>query len=95
MTTKIFNPERVKVVGLDAHRPANHPLQNETPPYPSEGLIKHVMTYTQLSDVHLVEEGEEVLVSIGRKRVLAAREANKRLEKIDANYRLVITGRTA
>lgn len=93
MTSKVFNPDTIKIVGFDTERTESHPLQNPSPPFPSEGLIESVKEFSQLTDVVLIEEGGEVLVAIGRKRVLAAREANKRLDAENANYRHVITGR--
>lgn len=59
--------------------PKGHSLHRDR--YPDEALILSVMAFGVKEPVLVTREGDAILVVAGQRRVLAAREANKRLKK--------------
>jgi ParB family chromosome partitioning protein len=78
----LIDPDRLKLVEDE-----KHPLYDRRVHLPvDEGLVVSIMEHGVLENVGIVKDPEtgEVLVSYGRQRVKATREANKRLRKSGA-----------
>lgn len=81
-----FDPFEIVIIGLDTDDGPEHPLWDERITYPlDESMVVSIMAIgvkEPILVVKMVIKGKEVAVVIdGRRRVMHAREANKRLKK--------------
>jgi len=80
-TVFLTDPDTLTVVGLDDDAGPSHPLYDERVKEPlSEETIQDFCIRGVLEPVLVRKNGDIIEVAAGRRRVLHAREANKRLE---------------
>jgi ParB family chromosome partitioning protein len=80
----LFNiePEGLTIIGLDTKDGVEHPLYDPRIELPlDEDMVLNIMVYGVLEPVLVRKNGAQVEVIDGRRRVMHAREANKRLKK--------------
>lgn len=80
----LLDPENLTVVGIDTEDGLEHALVNHRAlrlkaEGPSEEMVESLMADGQLQPILVRKNGSFVEVVLGRNRVLAAREANRRL----------------
>lgn len=76
-----MNPNDLVIVGLDTGDGNEHPLFDERAFMPlEEAMVLNIMVYGVIETVTARKDGAVPCVVDGRRRVLHAREANKRLE---------------
>jgi len=74
------DPQRLTVVGLDTKDGKEHPLYDERVHLPvDEALVKNIMVFGVLEPALVRKNGTLIEVIDGRRRTVAAREANRRL----------------
>jgi ParB family chromosome partitioning protein len=77
-----MDPEDLVVVGFDTKDGPEHPLYDERVNLPlEESMVCNLMVHGVLEPVLVRKNGDVAEVVAGRRRVLHAREANKRLKK--------------
>lgn len=77
-----MDPNDLIVIGLDSEDGPEHPLYDERVKLPlEESMVLNIMVHGVLEPVLVRKNGDEAEVVAGRRRVLHAREANKRLKK--------------
>ncbi len=77
------NPRELTIIGRDTkHKRGEHPLWDERAAREvDEAMVCNIMVYGVIEPVTVVRDGDGFNVVDGRGRVMAAREANKRLKK--------------
>lgn len=77
-----MDPDDLTIIGLDTNDGAEHPLYDERVKLKlDEGLVQNVMMHGVIEAVTVTKDPDgHVLVVVGRQRVRAAREANRRLK---------------
>ena len=76
------DPDDLTIVGYDTKDGPEHPLYDPRTKLPlEESMVLSIMVHGVLEPVLVRKDGEAVEVIAGRRRVLHAREANKRLKK--------------
>jgi len=74
------DPEDLVVIGIDTQDGTEHPLYDERVHLPmDESLVRNIMVYGVIQAITVRKDGGAVEVVAGRRRVLHAREANRRL----------------
>lgn len=77
-----MDPNDLTIVGLDTKDGPEHPLYDPRVLAPlEESMVLSIMTHGVLEPVKVRKDGKAVEVVFGRRRVMHAREANKRLKK--------------
>ena len=82
-TVRMMSPADLKIIGLDTeHKEGEHPLwDSRIEEDVDEHLVKSIMLLGIIQPVKIREEGSEVYVVDGRRRVRAAREAVRQQEE--------------
>ena len=76
------DPEALIIIGYDTEDGTEHPLYDERVKLPlEESMVLNILVYGVFEPLLVRKNGHEVEVVDGRRRVLHAREANKRLKK--------------
>lgn len=82
MNAFAMEPEALTIIGLDTKDGPEHPLYDERVFLPvEESLVRNIRAYGVLEAVSVRKNGGLVEVIVGRQRVRAAREANRRNEE--------------
>jgi ParB family chromosome partitioning protein len=77
-----MDPNDLTIIGLDTKDGPEHPLYDPRVLAPlEESMVLSIMTHGVLEPVKVRKDGKNVEVVFGRRRVMHAREANKRLKK--------------
>jgi ParB family chromosome partitioning protein len=77
-----MRPEDLCVVGHDTADGPEHPLYDERVKHPlDDGMVRNIMFHGVLEPVLVRKDGDVPEVVAGRRRVLHAREANRRLHE--------------
>jgi len=79
-----FDPDELIIIGLDTDDDASHHLYDERihrKDYVPKSMVKNVEALGVIETVSVTKSGNQYIVVDGRRRVLAARKANKRLRK--------------
>jgi ParB family chromosome partitioning protein len=79
-----FDPDDLIIIGIDTDDDETHHLYDERikrKGYVSEAMIKNVQSMGVIETISVTKVGNQAVVVDGRRRVLAARKANKRLKK--------------
>jgi len=77
-----MDPNELVVIGFDTEDGPEHPLYDERVKLPlDESMVLNIAVHGVLEPVLVRKNGSAVEVVAGRRRVLHAREANKRLKK--------------
>lgn len=75
-------PESLTIIGYDTIDGPEHPLYDERAlSQPSDAMVKNIMKVGVLQNITCVKQGDKNVVVAGRRRVRAAREANRILEE--------------
>jgi ParB family chromosome partitioning protein len=78
-----FDPRNLTIIGLDTKDGAEHPLWDERVLLPlDESMVLSIMSLGVKEPIIVRKEGTAAQVVDGRRRVMHAREANKRLKKL-------------
>jgi ParB family chromosome partitioning protein len=77
-----MEPEQLVIIGLDTDDGSEHPFYDERVKLPlDEAFVQNVMLNGVIMPIKVTKDPDgRVLVVAGRRRVMAAREANKRLK---------------
>jgi ParB family chromosome partitioning protein len=87
-----FDPADLVIIGLDTKDGPEHPLYDPRIKLPlDEAMVLNIMTYGVLETVIARKNGVYAEVIDGRRRVMHAREANKRLKKMGSDTLTVRT----
>lgn len=77
-----MSPEDITVIGLDTKDDESHPLYDGRIHMPlEEDTVLNMMEHGVLVPIRVTKDGKSAIVIDGRRRVLHAREANRRLKK--------------
>lgn len=91
----MMDPDDITLIGLDTDDGAEHALYdprvlNEPPEYMIKSVLKHGIRQNVTVRKVIVDDQERYELVYGRKRVRAAREANKRLKDEGSDFRVKI-----
>ena len=94
--TSIFNfdPDNLVVIGVDTKDGPEHHLYDERirrKGYVPASMVKNIMVMGVIESVSITKIGDQAVVVDGRRRVLAARKANKKLQQRGEEIVLVPT----
>lgn len=80
--TSVFNfdPDDLVIIGLDTEDGMEHPLYDERVKHKvPESMVKNIEIMGVLESISVTKIGDQAVVANGRRRVMAARRANKNL----------------
>lgn len=78
----LMDPDKIQIVGLDTDDGEEHPLYDQRVLLPvDQNLVLNIMVHGVIQPITVKKDGDIPQVVVGRQRVRAAREANKRLTK--------------
>lgn len=85
-----MNPDDLTIIGRDtAHKRGEHPLWDKRANNdPREDLVLAMMRFGWHGAITVVTDGDMTVVDDGKQRTIAAREANRRLEKAGEERRI-------
>jgi ParB-like chromosome segregation protein Spo0J len=78
----LLDPDDVYIVGYDGKDPGHKLLDPDRVGIVEEKLVQSIMRYGVKVPITVTKEGDKVIVVAGRRRVLHARIANKRLREM-------------
>jgi ParB family chromosome partitioning protein len=92
VNTFAVDPDELLLIGKDtSHKRGEHPLwQTRASEEPDEALVQDMMARGFTSIIDVRRDGPKLEVVVGRRRVTAAREANRRLKADGSDRRIIV-----